>query len=590
MSELQTFTRVQFQNFKAFARFTLDLKHFNILVGPNNAGKSTILTAFRILAAAMRKASSRKPQIINGPLGPTRGYQVDLTGIAVSEENIFYNYDSSEPATVSFTTSNGNKLVLWFPEQGASYLVLDSARPVTAPSHFKSQFNCSIGFVPILGPVEPNERLYDKEAARLALFNYRAARNFRNIWYHYPGKFTEFRDALQQTWPGMDIERPRVEHVDGAARLYMFCPEERIPRELFWSGFGFQVWCQMLTHVIQWGKSSIFLIDEPDIYLHSDLQRQLISLLRDLGPDIMIATHSTEIISEADPDDIVVVNKKWRKGRRIGHPSQIQDVFSVVGSNLNPVLTQLAKTRRVLFVEGKDFQIIAKFGRLLGFPRVASRSNFAVVPLDGFNPERMRNLKAGMEETLGGRISAAVLLDGDFRSSLEKAAITDECKPLCKFVAILNCKEIENFLLVPKAIERAALRRAADRSKRKGEEARSEYDASAVLEKFSSDHRSYVTAQYLACRRKFMRVTSPGTSDATLTEEALVDLDLAWADPEIRVALLPGKEAFSYLNRDLQAKLAVNVTPNSVIDAMRVDEVAPEMRALISALDEFAIS
>ncbi|MFL5079222.1 MAG: AAA family ATPase [Microvirga sp.] len=73
-----------------------------------------------------------------------------------------------------------------------------------------------------------------------------------------------------------------------------FCPEDRIPSEIFWAGFGFQVWCQMLTHLIQSSDVALFLIDEPDIYLHSELQRQLLSLLRNLGPDIMIATHSTE--------------------------------------------------------------------------------------------------------------------------------------------------------------------------------------------------------------------------------------------------------------------------------------------------------
>lgn len=91
----------------------------------------------------------------------------------------------------------------------------------------------------------------------------------------------------------MDVERPSVDVSHDRPRLHMFCPEERIPREIFWSGFGFQVWCQMLTHLIQGGDNSIFLIDEPDIYLHSNLQRQLIGLLRQLGPDILIATHST---------------------------------------------------------------------------------------------------------------------------------------------------------------------------------------------------------------------------------------------------------------------------------------------------------
>jgi predicted ATPase len=51
MTELHHFVRVDFHRFKAFSTFALHLRHFNILVGPNKSGKSTILAAFRILAA-----------------------------------------------------------------------------------------------------------------------------------------------------------------------------------------------------------------------------------------------------------------------------------------------------------------------------------------------------------------------------------------------------------------------------------------------------------------------------------------------------------------------------------------------------------
>lgn len=182
MAELDHFVRVDFSRFKAFDTFTLRLRHFNILVGANNAGKSTILAAFRILAAAMRRAGTRKAEHIKGPQGPTLGYTIELSTISVAEENIFYNYDDTQPATVKFTLSNKNSLLLYFPEQGICHLILEvSGKVVRTPSAFHSQFNCPIGFVPILGPVEHNENLFEKEAARLALFNYRAARNFRNI-------------------------------------------------------------------------------------------------------------------------------------------------------------------------------------------------------------------------------------------------------------------------------------------------------------------------------------------------------------------------------------------------------------------------
>jgi hypothetical protein len=584
------FTHVQFSHFKAFESFSFPLRHFNILVGPNNAGKSTVLAAFRILAAAFRRAVSRNPMLVRGPNGQTWGHKIDLTAASVAEENIFFNYDDSRPATVKFRLSNGNELLLYFPEQETCYLIPDaSAQSIRTAAAFRKHFNCPIGFVPILGPVEHNEPLYEKEAARLALYNYRAARNFRNIWYHYPEQFEQFRSLLKQTWPGMDVQPPVRDPSHKRTLLHMFCPEERIPREIFWAGFGFQVWCQMLTHLIQSSESSLFLIDEPDIYLHSDLQRQLLGLLRNLGPDVLLATHSTEIVTEAETDDIVLINKKRTRAKRISNPSQLEDVFRALGSNMNPILTQLAKTRRAVFVEGKDFQILGKFARKLGSNKVANRSDFAVIPVEGFNPEKIKNLKSGMETTLGSSILTAAILDRDYRSDSERNAIRTECLTFCDHVSIHERKEIENFLLIPSAIDRAAARRVADRSSRSGKAQKYALDAEKLLEEFATNRKSYVTAQFLASRRQFERTHTPGLHEATINESALNDFESAWQSLESRLRVVPGKDALSYLNQRLQQDYSISVTATGVIDAMTPAEVPAEMKTLVGDLTAFAV-
>jgi predicted ATPase len=582
------FVRVDFLRFKAFEKFTLHLRNFNILVGPNNAGKSTILAAFRILAAALRKANSRNPQVIKGPNGPTLGYVIDINSLAVAEENIFYNYIDDEPATVQFKISNGNELLLYFPEVGSCYLIArPKGRAVNGIARFRTEFNCSIGFVPILGPVDHNEPLYGSEAARLALFNYQAARNFRNIWHHFPERFDEFRVALNQTWPGMDIEPPMVDRTHERPLLRMFCPEGRIPREIFWSGFGFQVWCQMLTHLIQSGDRSLFLIDEPDIYLHSDLQRQLLSLLRALGPDILIATHSTEIIADAEPDDIVLINKRRPTAQRVKYPTQLDDVFRTLGSNLNPVLTQLAKTRRAVFVEGKDFQIISKFARKLGNSVVESRAGFAVIPVDGFNPERARSLKLGIELTLGGSINAALILDRDFRSDGECEALSSDCRKFCSLVEFHRCKEIENFLLVDSAIDRAAAERLSDQGRRMETSASYVPCAKEVLNAYTQSVKDYVTAQCLTSRRRFERLNSPGVSEESITERLLTEMTKIWSTDEEILRVIPGKDALSSVNRHLQTHFGINVTPTGIVDAMKAEEIPPRMKSLIEKIASF---
>jgi hypothetical protein len=492
---------------------------------------------------------------------------------------------------VSFRLSNQNILTLFFPEPGACVLIPDAqGKQFSAPFFFRKQFDCPIGFVPILGPVEHHEPLYEREAARLALFSYRAARNFRNIWFHFPEKFAEFRSALQRTWPGMDIEPPEVDLSHERARLHMYCPEQRIPRELFWSGFGFQVWCQMLTHVIQSHNTSLFLIDEPDIYLHSDLQRQLLGLLRNLGPDVLIATHSTEIIVEAETDDLVLINKARRSARRIKDPTQLEEVFRVLGSNMNPILTQLAKTRRVLFVEGKDFQILGKFARKLGELGVGNRRDFAVVPVEGFNPERIRSLKLGMETTLGAKIIAAAILDRDFRGDEECAAIAKDCHAFCEYVAIHGRKEVENFLLVPAAIDRAMAQRVADRAQRSGEEMAYTPTVDAIINDFCDVKKSYVTSQVLTAYRHFARVNSPGTHEAQISEIALDAFENIWRDYDARLGVIPGKDALSAVNKHAQNAYGVSVTATAIIDAMRVNEIPTEMVKLVKLLVDFSSS
>lgn len=580
------FTSVYFHRFKAFRDYSISLRQFNILVGPNNAGKSTILGAFRILAEGMRKARSRNPTLVQGPDGHTWGYQVELQNVPVATENVFFDYDERRPATVRFRISNGNELTLFFPERGSCYLICKTRqKTVRSTSQFLSQYNVPIGFVPILGPVEHEEPLYQKDAARLALLTHRAARNFRNIWYHYPEDFDEFRTLIKTTWPGMDIERPEVDNSRDKPTLHMFCPEERIPREIFWAGFGFQVWCQMLTFIVKSKGASLFIIDEPDIYLHSDLQRQLLGILESLGPDVLIATHSTEIITEADPDDLLVISKKSQSARRIKDPSQLQGVFHVLGSNLNPVLTQLAKTKRVLFVEGKDFQVLSRFARKLENNQVANRSDFAVVPLDGFNPGKVKDLLQGIEITLGTKILAGAIFDRDYRSDAECKKIVADLKKHCTFAHIHERKELENFLLSPGPIGRAIETRRKEHEKRTGKPVKFEEDIPMLLLKITDPMRHRVQSKYLGRRLQFQKSQTPGVDESTITEQVMSQYDSEWNDFPTRLMLVPGKEILAALNAYLQENHGITISSSLIVDSFSKVEIPAELVEIVEQID-----
>lgn len=579
-------TSIEFKNYKAFSHYSVSLSEFNVLVGANNAGKSTVLGALRILAEGLRKARSRNPEFVSGPIDKVRGYGLNLRGLPVSTENVFHNYDDSRPATVKFRLSNDNELLLFFPEQGVCNLIPQASRPVRSTTHFRSQFDLKVDFVPILGPVEHNEHLYKAEAARLALLSPNASRNFRNIWYHFPEGFRQFRDTIKATWAGMDIQAPEIINREDDSFLYMFCPEDRYPRELFWAGFGFQVWCQMLTFIIQGKDSSLLVIDEPDIYLHSDLQRQLVNILKELGPDIVIATHSTEIISEVEADSILNVNKRFRSAKRIKDTHELQKVFSVLGSNLNPTLTQLAKTRRVVFVEGKDFQIFARFARKLGLNAVANRAHFAVIPVDGFNPQKVKDFSSGMEITLGTKLLKIVIFDRDYRSSEEIKQIITDLQKFCWHTVVLRKKEIENYLFEPEAISRAIKRKLTDRGKTATD--LEPADIEALLMQLSESLKNKVQSQLVIATQQFEKRKHPEHHASTVSEKAMNEFDTQWTVFENRMNLVPGKDVLSLLNHHFQNSHHCALTTGAIVDAFATSAVCLEIASLLKKIDESA--
>ena len=237
-----------------------------LLVGKNNSGKSTILSGLRILEYAMRIAQSRTPTRVENAKGKcTIGHHIPETNLPTTIENVHTDY-TDVSTLIKFTIENGNSLFLYFPRDGGCILYWEAARTIATAAQFRQHFPLRIRAVPVLGPLEQEELLVTDETVRRATGTPRAARHFRNYWYRNAERFPDFRDMVESTWPGMSIARPEL-HA-GDRRLVMFCSERRIDRELFWAGFGFQIWCQLLTHLAQADEADLIVVDEPEVYLH----------------------------------------------------------------------------------------------------------------------------------------------------------------------------------------------------------------------------------------------------------------------------------------------------------------------------------
>ena len=306
--------KVHFHNYKVLKNNELGLTKTTVLTGVNNAGKSTALSAFRLLDAALAVAHRLKPTMRKTFHGRRLCYAVSTDQLAISIANIHTDLLPTE-THVTFELSSGEKWVLYFPiESGCLFYVLDGAIP-SSPSQFRRQFPFSLVQVPVLGPLEDNEKVVKKETIKQGLGTHRASRHFRNYWINHPDEFKAFAKKISETWEGIVVEPPEYGYYEGNSVLHMFCQEYGRTRELYWCGFGFQIWCQLLTHISRAQSNTILIMDEPETYLHPRVQQRLLGIVRQSGAQVVMATHSATMLATAQKGEVLAVSREHQKAR-----------------------------------------------------------------------------------------------------------------------------------------------------------------------------------------------------------------------------------------------------------------------------------
>lgn len=578
-------TSAEFRNFKALKQFTVGVQEMNVLVGPNNSGKSTIVGTFRLLGEAIRRARARTPEWVSVDGREQLGYAIPSDSIPISLENVHTDYSESA-SYATFRLSNANSLELYFPADSGCYLLARTAKKqVRNTTDFKREFPIVIAAVPVLGPLEHEEPILDPETVRRNLNTHRASRHFRNYWYHNAEGFDTFAAMVEQTWPGMRIQKPS--RADAMSRkLVMFAQEERIARELYWSGFGFQVWCQLLTHVSRASGSTLLLIDEPEIYLHPDVQRQLLSILREAGPDILLATHSSEIMGEADPAEILLIDKNRRAAQRLRDAAGVQVALNAIGSLQNVTLTQLARTGKVLFVEGAhDYKILRRFARRLGLVTLAAGSELTAVESGGFSSwEKVKGTAWGFARALGGSLAIAAVYDRDFLSDEEVQSVLADLRQHLQLAHIHDCKEVENYLLQPTVLQRALVRAIRDRGAKSADVPPEE--AAQILLAVTAPLRATVQAQYISKRVAFLAKRRKD-DQSTVTMETIRWFEQRWEDLDSRLRIVPGKEVLQKFREAVQQRWQVNLTDIRIIDEFRAEDLPHDLVTLLQSLESF---
>lgn len=581
METAKRITSIKFLNYKALRDHSVNISKMNVLVGPNNCGKSTIIGAIRTLSFALQKARARPSELLKGPSFDEYGWRIKEDELPISIENIHTNYESSD-TTVVFNATGRGKYTLLFPKEGGCYFFADCSGSNHRYKKLKDN-NLIIKCVPVLGPLEQEEQLVQRETVLKNLYTQRASRNFRNFWHYFPEHFADFQSLVRQTWPNMSIHKPELMQ----SRISMFCSEDKIDRELYWSGFGFQIWCQLLSHIMRSNDASLLIVDEPEVYLHPDMQRQLIGILRDSAPDILIATHSTEIMSDCEPSEIVLVDKLQKFSTRLKDSVGVQSALESVGSVQNITLTRLARTKRIVFIEGDtDVRILRRFLKKIYKIDFSEGNYFTMVPISGLTSwQSIVSFSTLFKKSMTTSIKMCAIFDRDYYPNEQIDEIRSELSRHVPYVYFHQRKEIENYLLNPLVLQRAVDSAVKERNLRTGSKEAKEVDIMQLLDVITMKFKTDCQADYAGKRVDYYK--GKGQDSSTSIKEEIQEFEKRWVDINSRIEIVPGKAVLSRIREMLKSDYNISISDVRIIENYANSDLPSDFEFLLSNLNKF---
>lgn len=581
-------TGVYLQNFKAFERFRVTFKGDAFLVGPNNAGKSTVIAALRSVASMVRIASrERATQSFEVDGFQQAGYWFNGQQIGLVDENLRHEFHQVETRVKAKFESGATLEAVWpIDEDDGFFFILDKQGVNLMQLGAIRQALPSVGVIPVLTPLDHLEELLSEKHVRSSLDGRLASRHFRNQLYllEQEPSATENRNRLEdfkrfaQPWIAelelMDLDLRRG---DGRTSFDLNYQEasSRIPKEMFWAGDGMQIWLQLLLHLFRQRDKEVVVLDEPDVFLHSDLQRRLVNLLETVPAQTITATHSAEVIGEAADESIIWVSRERRSAIRAPRKEVLLELSMTLGTQFNLRLAKALKTRVVVFVEGKDAKVIRNLARTLGHERIVRERGITIVPMGGFeNWAQVTPFKWLIDEFLEESVVVYVILDRDFRCDESVEAIRKKLRRIGAKPHVWRRNELENYLLSPACLARisgtdqAWISSALD-------EAAAELEDEVYAEIFSAEARRHKGA---------------GMSPKTVSQEAKHRADEAWKSPARRLEIGGGKELLRLLNQRLQGAKKHGLTDRGIAAKLRTDEIPREIKTLLASIEEDSMS
>lgn len=477
-------TKVSIHNFKKLEKVEFSLSQSVVLIGPNNAGKSTILQALCLWEVGVRNGiqtyfedntiagivTLNRKDLLNSPINNTRNLwlkNITAENIQTIEPLLYKDI----PLTITLSGETGNETwscgveFTWNNSESIGCFILGDLDQIT--SLYELNKLPRFGFLQPMSGLAIEEDLLTPGAIARRLGEGRTAEVLRNLCYQIlhpetvaqalpdPARsWKSLKQSLQKLF-GAELHEPEYSRATGL--LGLAYSENGIRYDIASAGRGFQQTLLLLAYMYA-NPGTTLLLDEPDAHLEVIRQREIFQLINAVASEtqsqLIIASHSEVILDEAaDASTVIAIIDSQAIELNSSLPQKRKQI-----NYLKKSLTDIGWERyylarlkqHIIYLEGStDLEMLKQFAHQLSHPAEAFLQQANVYYMANNVPHRAVENYVALREFLPD-LRGFALFD-----RLEKAKDYEQNPPPIT-IQFWQRRELENYFAQPETMLRYA--------------------------------------------------------------------------------------------------------------------------------------
>jgi len=572
----------------------LKLKQFNVLIGENSSGKTSLLQAIQLVYDSIQFLFGAGEHPIFTGINWQINLEQPISRFGLSNTNLIFFKKIPEGLQISAKWDNGLQLnCSSIKKTMFKFELLENGTPISdrlddlrIQELIKSVYSIKAVMLSPVGTISPHEIFITRPQMNQLHTQGRYNETWRAnlFWTNNSGDKTTFNnvsDFIKKHIPSSDILPPRLDE-DNPAKFIIEYSDGSDIYDISSGGGGLRTLLSLAT-ILKLAEASCLLLDEPDAHLHSGLQRQIAEILLEYTESqeiqMVIATHSPDLIDSVPLDSLLFIDRSMNVPLTVDN---VGNALVSLGALTNSQAIAAIGAKSIINIEGRGDKIIySEFAKKIDveFPGTSNK----LVLSGKKNLQELEYIHRGILNFLSLNMKIAAIKDLDYDDIVQKEEGIKKERNENVILLTLGKKEIENYLLDIDAITEAVNKKLQERTQNPNEISTLD---SKIIEKIIMGILERYKNELSYQIKPKIRNEFPNHWDQTKREEeGDKKFEELWADEKWRLAACPGKSVLRNIRTEIQKKWSVSLT--TLFLCQNMCEVPEDIKNILIELKDF---